>query len=118
MVIHNSWSTNYQLWLVDKTGQKVYRVEKFEDIPEPKPEPAGIITSEFFHAVNITFSKYKFENYQLKELSFINAGPIENGSYLVRWFKHDSEINEVTVSRNAVWKYLPAEWRKKAQKYF
>ncbi len=118
MIMHNSWSTNYCLWLVDRNGNNVYKVEKFEDIPEPQIEPGGRISSEFYHAGNITFRKFRFDHYALKELSHVNAGPLENGKYLVRWFKNDSEVREITVKKNDVWKHLPAEWKKTAYEYF
>ena len=118
-----SWSYNYELWLVDKSGEQVHYVHGFDDVLNPEYDSlTGYLNSSYIHAGGGSFRRYRFSNYKIKEVDGVYVGD----NYAA---KSDPHI-EVSFSRNGkeykslktdyahLPGYIPKRWKDDVQAYF
>ena len=67
---------NYDLWLMDRSGEKLHEIKDFSEVPNPKVDSVtGIIKYEYTHNMYLTGGTLMFKNY--KRVDLLNVSVVD-----------------------------------------
>ncbi len=116
------WWWTFDVWLMDKSGEKLYEVKDFSEIPNPKTEASTHhLVSINAHGWAVTYAEYIWKNYALKKLRAVSVSSttINNmdSSALITYDRISGKEREIYCNRNNAWKMVPKKMQKVVRDY-